>query len=540
MRRQLLAVIGLLATAPPLGAATFTNAPLAPEVGLDALTRSVARARVGRDLFANPYATVTISHTDVYDRFPYVESRHFQVVSDPRWNRLVTGEAGRSLRAWDGAGTAVGPLAEPRGMAVDEQGRLYVADTGNDRVVVLQSSTTFDRIELTPIAVIGGLKGPWDVAHSDAGTPFVPGDDVLLVAETGANRVAAYAIGGAPRRVAAIGDLGSGPGRFAGPMAVAVGRANGASTPDVYVADAHNRRIVHLRLDGAALGWIEDAPLALGLVTSLDADEWGNLYAAAPEAGVVRKLTPALAPVAELNAGLAGPRGFHVPFTTLRDHRAGSSRRVGQAAAVSVERWTDGTGLRRWSLGLEIEGLAVAGERAAAHFTLTDPAAVTIEVLANGRALSRRAVGTLPAGLHAVTLTDADLAGASGEARLRVTAASAYAGGPVRTAEAAFQASGGAALPARAALLGHWPNPVTSFARIAFVLTPADAERATLAIYDAAGRRVRSFRGGFVTGRNEVAWDGADAAGRPVGSGLYFVRLEAGAVRESRNLVVVH
>ena len=57
-----------------------------------------------RDLFANPYATVTIANVDVYDRFPYLETREFEVVSDTRWNRLVYGERGQSLSAYDGAG----------------------------------------------------------------------------------------------------------------------------------------------------------------------------------------------------------------------------------------------------------------------------------------------------------------------------------------------------------------------------------------------------------------------------------------------------
>ena len=108
VRRSLLLALAL--TMCPIGTlfgGTFEKTPLAPEVGLDVLTRRVAREQVGRDLFANPYATVTIANVDVYDRFPYVETRHFQVVSDPRWNRVVYGERGRSLRAYDGRGGAL-------------------------------------------------------------------------------------------------------------------------------------------------------------------------------------------------------------------------------------------------------------------------------------------------------------------------------------------------------------------------------------------------------------------------------------------------
>jgi hypothetical protein len=57
---------------------------------------------------------------DVYDAFPYVETRTYAIVSDPAWNRLVFGEAGKTLRAYDGAGTTLGKLSQPRGLAVDE------------------------------------------------------------------------------------------------------------------------------------------------------------------------------------------------------------------------------------------------------------------------------------------------------------------------------------------------------------------------------------------------------------------------------------
>ena len=91
---------------------------------LDALTRGVARAQLGRDVFSDPWAAVTIGNVDLYSTFPYVESRTFEIVSDPRWNRLVYGEAGRSLRAYDGAGQPLGALKQPRGLAVDERNRL--------------------------------------------------------------------------------------------------------------------------------------------------------------------------------------------------------------------------------------------------------------------------------------------------------------------------------------------------------------------------------------------------------------------------------
>ncbi|TMQ73137.1 MAG: hypothetical protein E6K80_00825, partial [Candidatus Eisenbacteria bacterium] len=189
VRRSLpLTLCWMLAAAAPLCAGTFDKSRIAPDLGVDALTRSVARQQVGRDLFSNPYAAVTIGTVDVYDAFPYVETHTYAVVSDPSWNRLVYGEPGKTLAAYDGAGTSFGALRDPRGLAVDEAGRVYVADAGNDRVLVLAARSGLDRVTLSPLYEIRGLHAPQDVAVSDGGTPFTPGDDVLYVADSGRNR----------------------------------------------------------------------------------------------------------------------------------------------------------------------------------------------------------------------------------------------------------------------------------------------------------------------------------------------------------------
>jgi sugar lactone lactonase YvrE len=546
VRRLILLALGLtLAAARPVPAATFSTSPIAPELGIDSFTRKLTRDQLGRDLFANPWSTVTISNVDLYDRFPYVESRQFLVVSDPRWNRLVYGESGRTLRAFDGQGTVFGPLSNPRGMAVDENNRVYVADAGNNRILVLQASTEFGDVELVPIFEIAGLSGPYDVAYSDGGTPFHDGDDYLYVADTGRNRIASYALESARARlISTIGDLGGGTGRFAGPLAIAAGRTEGANNAEIYVADAHNHRIVHLRNQSGALSWVSDARLDADLLTSLDTDQWGNLYASAPRQALVRKFAPDLTPVAEIRDGLSSPHSFRVPFANVRDHRAGTVSRIGQPVAVSVENWSEASGIRRWNLGLEISKLTVGTENGpAAFFTLSDRATVSIEVLdvSTGRWLARRSAGVMDAGVHTLPLKDQDVAGAGGADALilRVSAVSSYANGPSDVAQTEFSTSGaGAAAPARTMLLGNIPNPVASFTRIAFLL-PASGERVSLSVYDAMGRRVRTFSGSFTPGLNEVVWDGSDEWGRRARAGVYLYRLDVGRESFTRRMVLI-
>jgi DNA-binding beta-propeller fold protein YncE len=535
-----------LFTAGPLFAGTFDRAPLAPALGLDGLNRGVTRERLGRDLFADPYAAVTIGNVDVYDVFPYVESRQFQVVSDPQWNRLVFGEAGRSLRAFDGRGTAAGALSSPHGLAVDDANRVYVADTGNNRIVVLQATTEYDEMVLAPLFTIDGLSRPYGVAHSDGGTPFQAGDDILYVADTGRNRVAAFALSASgAREVAAVGDLGSGPDRFAGPIAVAAGRHDGASTPDVYVADAHSRRIVHLRLENGALRWVGEQSTEANLVTSLDTDHWGNVYAVAPNSGFVRKFNPDLVAVADLRGDLARPRSFNVPFTNVRDHRDGRSLRVGQPNGVMVEQWSDASGARLWNLGVDVTGLeVVSGDAPTARFTLTDHADVTVEIqdAATGRPVAHRSLGAMEAGPHTLPLGEADLRASGGELILRLSAASSYQNGPIASALATFRVNGNGTVssPTEPLLLGNAPNPVMPRTRISFYLpSSAVGGDVSLRVFDASGRAVRNFDRAFAPGLNEVVWDGANDHGHDLSAGVYFYRLRVGQTSFTRRMVLV-
>lgn len=552
MTSRILLTLGWLGlAAAPVMADTFARAPLAPDLGLDALTRRVTREQLGRELFGDPWAAVTLSHVDLYDRFPYVESRHFVVVSDPAWDRLVMGEVGGALRAFDGTGSATGRLSSPRGLAVDDRDRVYVADAGNDRVLVLQASSTFGDLTLTPVHAIEGLADPRGVAWSDAGTPFVSGDDLLFVAETGRNRVAAYALGeGSARRLATLGSLGSGTGRFAGPLAVCVGRDAGVSTSDVYVADSHTRRIVRLGFTGGRLEWRGEVPSGADAVPSLVADEWGNLYAAAPHQGIVRKFNARLEPVAELADAAARPRALHVPFSTVRDHRDGRTVRTGQPAALVLGSWNETSGLSRFDLGVSVEGLVVAGGSVPeASLTLTDRARLALEVRERapagggiGRTLSRREVSTFDAGHVRVPLTRDDLALARDGAELELVAVATplYAGGvPSRAAVAFRSQAGGLPLPVSAAVLPAWPNPTRDASHLRFALPAAGAGSARLSLHDASGRRVRSFAGPFAAGVHEVRWDGRDDAGRAVRSGLYFFQLDAAGTKLTRRLVVV-
>ncbi|MBN2564587.1 MAG: family 16 glycosylhydrolase [Candidatus Eisenbacteria bacterium] len=96
---------------------------------------------------------------------------------------------------------------------------------------------------------------------------------------------------------------------------------------------------------------------------------------------------------------------------------------------------------------------------------------------------------------------------------------------------------GEAAAPARQRLHSAVPNPFNAATDISFDL-PAGGTY-DVAIFDVAGRKVRTFTGVGAAGLNTVHWDGRDDSGRHVSSGTFFCRLQAGTHSETRKLTMV-
>uniref|UniRef100_A0A832I305 Choice-of-anchor D domain-containing protein n=1 Tax=Eiseniibacteriota bacterium TaxID=2212470 RepID=A0A832I305_UNCEI len=89
-----------------------------------------------------------------------------------------------------------------------------------------------------------------------------------------------------------------------------------------------------------------------------------------------------------------------------------------------------------------------------------------------------------------------------------------------------------AALPAASRLFAPYPNPLRGSATVRFDLARPAAAR--VEVFDLAGRRVaRLADRAFEPGSYRLEWNGADDAGRPVGAGLYFVRLSGDGVAPS-------
>jgi hypothetical protein len=87
-------------------------------------------------------------------------------------------------------------------------------------------------------------------------------------------------------------------------------------------------------------------------------------------------------------------------------------------------------------------------------------------------------------------------------------------------------------------LAQNYPNPFNPATRIVFGLKePASV---SLGIHDTAGRLVRTLLiGSRTAGTYSVVWDGRDANGRAVASGVYFCRLVTGELVETREMVLL-
>ena len=94
--------------------------------------------------------------------------------------------------------------------------------------------------------------------------------------------------------------------------------------------------------------------------------------------------------------------------------------------------------------------------------------------------------------------------------------------------------------PHRTALRGVTPNPLSTASpgRIGFTL--AREGPVLLEIHDLQGRLVRTVFDDLAgEGDNEAVWNGTNASGTPVASGVYFLRLRAGGEEQSARVVVV-
>jgi len=87
------------------------------------------------------------------------------------------------------------------------------------------------------------------------------------------------------------------------------------------------------------------------------------------------------------------------------------------------------------------------------------------------------------------------------------------------------------------ALVGNHPNPFNATTSISFSLPEPGS--VTLSLYNITGHLVKEFSFPAAAGDHSVIWDGTDNQGNQIASGVYFYRLKAGDITETRKMLLL-
>jgi hypothetical protein len=87
-------------------------------------------------------------------------------------------------------------------------------------------------------------------------------------------------------------------------------------------------------------------------------------------------------------------------------------------------------------------------------------------------------------------------------------------------------------------LYQNLPNPFNPETTIRYGL--ADAGQVSVVIYSVTGQRVRTLVSAFQSaGAYQVSWDGQDALGNQVSSGVYLMRMQTGGFIQTRKMLLL-
>jgi len=158
---------------------------------------------------------------------------------------VSTGSVDISSDPYEGGKLEVAPkltfsnlgLQNPRGLTIGPDGNIYIADTGNNRIVHLSNEQTITGQWGTEGSEFGQFNQPWDVA--------VGLDGSVYVTDTWNHRIQKFTSSGEFIRAWGVYGQGETPTAFWGPRGITVDQQG-----NVVVTDTGNKRIVIFTPDG--------------------------------------------------------------------------------------------------------------------------------------------------------------------------------------------------------------------------------------------------------------------------------------------------
>ncbi len=95
-------------------------------------------------------------------------------------------------------------------------------------------------------------------------------------------------------------------------------------------------------------------------------------------------------------------------------------------------------------------------------------------------------------------------------------------------------------MPAALVLGQNYPNPFNPTTRIQIGIPAGHTGQVALKVYNVRGQLVKTiFEGTKAAGFHTFDWDGMNAYGSPVSSGIYFARFQAGQTVMTRKMVLL-
>ena len=266
--------VGALMTLSPAARAAVLSGTPVPVAGVDAFG-------IGSGQLGTPGGLVLDGKNDIF-----VADQSNSRVLEYAFNSTTGAYAkvGTTVAGAGGLGSGSSQLSSPAAVTLDAKGDLFVADSGNNRVLeyALNASTGSYASTGTTVAGSGGKgSGAAQLVNPTAVALDAKGD--LFVADSGNDRVLEYALNATTgsyastgTTVAGSGGAGSGLNQLSSPTGLALD-----AKADLFIADGTNGRVVEYPYNSSTATYVPAGTVVAGLpnlAQSVAFDANGDLF----------------------------------------------------------------------------------------------------------------------------------------------------------------------------------------------------------------------------------------------------------------------